>query len=151
MAKTKLIVSGPVETREVPLDAKGVILGRSSNCDVVLDHSNVSRQHARISQDPFGRWIAEDLGSHNGISIEGQRIKAQAISPDQKISIHPFTLYLSEEPNQHTTRTAIRTALPVVDKGLEEDIVSYRPSEAATLSPDLMRHLNEFTNRLASE
>jgi len=148
MAKTKLIVSGPVETREVPLDAKGVILGRSSNCDVVLDHSNVSRQHARISQDPFGRWIAEDLGSHNGISIEGQRIKAQAISPDQKISIHPFTLYLSEEPNQHTTRTAIRTALPVVDKGLEEDIVSYRPSEAATLSPDLMRHLNEFTNRL---
>ena len=148
MAEIKLVIVGPTETREIPVDPKGVILGRGSNCDVVLDHSNVSRQHARISQDPFGRWIAEDLGSHNGISIGGQRIKAQAILSDQKITIHPFTLYLSEEPGQHTTRTAIRTALPVVDKGLEEDIVSYRPSEAATLSPDLMRHLNEFTNRL---
>lgn len=148
MPGTKLVIVSPTETREAPIDPKGATLGRSSNCDFVLDHSNVSRQHARISQDPFGRWIIEDLGSHNGILIDGKRTKAQAVLPLQKISIHPFTLYLSEEPGQHTTRTAIRTALPVIDKGLEEDIVSYKASEASALSPDLMRNLNEFTNRL---
>jgi len=134
---------------ELLLDPKGVILGRSENCDVTLDHANVSRQHARISQDPFGRWIVEDLDSHNGILVEGQRVKAQAVLPDQQISIRPFTLRLSEELDRQTCSGAsIRTALAVIDKGLEEDIVSYRPSRIAALSPDLMRHLNEFTNHL---
>ena len=149
MAKAKLIVSGPAGTTEMPLDPKGVILGRSENCDVTLDHANVSRQHARISQDPFGRWIVEDLDSHNGILVEGQRVKAQAVLPDQQISIRPFMLRLSEELDRQTgSGASIRTALAVVDKGLEEDIVSYRPSQVAALSPDLMRHLNEFTNHL---
>ena len=149
MAQTKLIISGPVDTREVVVEPKGLTLGRGTNCDVTLDHASVSRQHARISQDPFGRWIVEDLGSHNGISIDGQRVKAQAVLLGQEISIHPFTLHLSEESDLRTGPTAaVRTTLPVIDKGLEEDIVSYEPSRAATLSPDLMRHLNEFTNHL---
>lgn len=50
MIKTKLVISGPQETKEVPLEPKGVSLGRGSKCDVVLDHSNVSRVHAQISQ-----------------------------------------------------------------------------------------------------
>ncbi|MBL7154476.1 MAG: FHA domain-containing protein [Phycisphaerae bacterium] len=148
MAEIRLVVSGPEGTREMPLDAKGVTLGRSASCDVMLDHASVSRQHARISQDPFGRWIVEDLGSHNGISVEGQRVKAQAVLPDQKISIHPFSLHLSQEPDRQKTLTSIRTSLPVVDNGMEENIVSYRSGEATALSPDLMRNLNKFTNRL---
>ena len=149
MSKAKLIISGSTETKEMLLDPKGTTLGRGSNCDVILNDSGVSRVHARISQDPFGRWIVEDLGSHNGVLVEGQRIKAQAVLPNQKISIRPFTFYLSEGLDEQTsTATALRTSIPVVDKGLEEDIVSYRPSQVTTLSPDLMRYLNEFTDRL---
>jgi signal transduction histidine kinase len=149
MTKTKLVISGPEETKEVSLDPKGIILGRGSKCDVVLEHSNVSRMHARISQDPFGRWIVEDLDSFNGVLVEGQRIKAQAILPNQEISIHPFTLYLLEEPDQQTGQgTSLRTTIPVVDKGMEEDIVSYKASPVTALSPDLMHRLNEFTAHL---
>jgi len=50
MAPAMLTVSGKGETREIPLEAKGVSLGRSSKCDVVLDSSLVSRQHARLFQ-----------------------------------------------------------------------------------------------------
>jgi signal transduction histidine kinase len=105
--------------------------------------------HARISQDPFGRWIIEDMDSYNGVLIDGKRIKAQAILPNQEISIHPFILHLREEPDEQTgTGSFLRTTISVVDKGMEEDIVSYKASPATVLSPDLMHHLNEFTSRL---
>jgi len=105
--------------------------------------------HARISQDPFGRWIVEDLDSFNGVLVEGQRIKAQAVLPDQEISIHPFTLHLLEEPDQQPGQgTSLRTTIPVVDKGMEEDIVSYKASPVTALSPDLMHRLNKFTAHL---
>jgi len=149
MANTKLVISGPEETKEISLDPKGVTLGRDESCDITLDHPNVSRVHARISHDPFGRWIVEDLESQNGVVVEGQRIKAQAVLPDQKISIRPFTISLVQESDQQIVEGAsIHTTLPIVDKGLEEDIVSYRADKASTLSPDLMQHLNELTNGL---
>jgi len=100
MAKTKVIISGPTETKDACLDPKGTTFGRGSVCDVILDDAAVSRCHARISQDPFGRWIVEDTDSQNGVFIEGRRIKAQAILPNQKISIRPFTLSIWQESEQ---------------------------------------------------
>ena len=87
MVSSKLIISSQNANREVLLDPKGVTLGRGSNCDVTLDDKGVSRNHARIYQDTFGRWVIEDLGSHNGVFVDGQRIEAQALLPAQKITI----------------------------------------------------------------
>ncbi|MHC4618087.1 MAG: ATP-binding protein [Planctomycetota bacterium] len=149
MAITKLTVTGPAGSKEAVLDPKGATLGRGSNCDVVLEHDTVSRVHARIYRDPFGRWIVEDLGSHNGVLIEGQRITAHVVLPGQEINILPFLLSLSEESDQLTTTGAsIRTTIPVVDKGMEEDIVSERADKVTALSPALMQYLNEFTDSL---
>jgi signal transduction histidine kinase len=149
MANTKIIISSPAGTKEAIVYPAGVTLGRSVNCDIILGHDNVSRQHARISQDPFGRWIIEDLKSHNGIFINGKRIEALAIQPGQEITIPPFTLSLKEESDRHiTSLTTVSTAISVIDKGLEENIVAYRADKSAILSPDLMQHLNELTGRL---
>ncbi|TFG69613.1 MAG: FHA domain-containing protein, partial [Anaerolineales bacterium] len=149
MAETKLIISGPVETKEVLLNPKGTTLGRGPNCDVILDDAAVSRLHARISQDPFGRWIVEDNDSQNGILIEGQRIKAQAILPDQKISIRPFTLSILQEfGRQAFPDMAPKSTILIVDKALEQDIVSYKADQASILSPALIHDLNEITNHL---
>ena len=153
MAETKLIISGPVETNEVLLNPKGTTLGRGSDCDIILDDAAVSRLHARISQDPFGRWIVEDNDSQNGILINGQRVKAQAILPDQKIQIRPFTLSILQEASQQgLPGTAPKSTILIVDKALEQDIVSYKTDQASILSPDLIHDLNErscygrFTN-----
>jgi signal transduction histidine kinase len=149
MAKTKLIVSGPVDTKEVLLDPKGTTLGRGSSCDVILDDAAVSRLHARISQDAFGRWIVEDNDSQNGILIEGQRIKAQAISPNQKINIRPFTLSILQESDQQALPgTAPRSTILIVDKAQEQDIVSYKTDQASVLSPALIHDLNELMSYL---
>lgn len=149
MTKTKLIISGPAETKEVPLDPKGLTLGRGSNCDVILDDGSVSRHHARIYQDPFGRWIVEDLESQNGVLVDGKRIKAQAILPKQEITIQPFTLSVSQEADRHAAAgPSMQAKIPIVDKGPEEDIISYEPDKVSNLSPVLMKDLNELTGRL---
>jgi len=149
MAETKLIISGPTETKEVLLDPKGTTLGRGTSCDVILDDAAVSRLHARISQDPFGRWIVEDNDSQNGVFIEGQRIKAQAILPNQKINIRPFTISVLQESDQQIMPgTSVRSTILIVDKAAEEDIVSYKEDQASLLSPALMQNLNELTGHL---
>jgi pSer/pThr/pTyr-binding forkhead associated (FHA) protein len=81
MVSSKLIISSQNGERKVLLDPKGVTLGRGLNCDVTLDDKGVSKNHARIYQDTFGRWIIEDLGSHNGVFVDGQQIEAQASLP----------------------------------------------------------------------
>jgi len=144
MADTKLLITGPSESKEVRLDPKGVSLGRGSNCDIVLDHSNVSRVHAWISQDPFGRWVVEDMESRNGVLLEGKPIGTQAVRPGQKIVIRPFTLVLKEGDEERTASGTI----PIVDKSMEENITTYRTEEPAVLPDALVQQLNELTNRL---
>jgi|GEM_PF-1147439 len=149
MAKTKVIISGPTETKDACLDPKGTTFGRGSVCDVILDDAAVSRCHARISQDPFGRWIVEDTDSQNGVFIEGRRIKAQVILPNQKISIRPFTLSIWQESEQQIVPgTPAPSTMMIVDGALDEDIVSYRADRAAILSPALIHDLNELTDDL---
>jgi len=150
MTKTKLMITGDGGTKYVVLEPQGTFLGRGANCDVILDDASISRRHAGISQDPFGRWIVEDLGSHNGVFIEGQRIKkAHTVLPGEKITISNFTLSISPDSEQQIAPgSALRSSIPVVDKGLTEDIVAYREYQATALSPTLMHNLNELSGRL---
>jgi serine phosphatase RsbU (regulator of sigma subunit) len=144
-----LVISGPKETWQVPLDAKGATLGRDSRCDIVLKHKNISRSHARIYQDPFGRWIIEDLDSQNGVLIDGEPVKAHAILPNQKIDIRPFTLSISQEYERHITPdSSVHGDVSVIDKGLEEEVVSYDADRDTVLSASLIKRLNELTSGL---
>lgn len=52
----------------------GAVIGRSSSCDVVLANPDVSRQHAQIAYDEVDGWIVEDLGSTNGVIVNGGRV-----------------------------------------------------------------------------
>jgi Protein of unknown function (DUF3662)/FHA domain len=69
-----------VQTALLLLDGKrlvvgptGATLGRSRQCDVVLNDPNVSRQHAEI-RPRGGSWVLQDLGSTNGSCLNGRRI-----------------------------------------------------------------------------
>ena len=70
------VLDGPEEGQRVMLDGQKpyLIFGRSPDCDVLLDESNVSRRHARVTVDFSGIWI-EDLGSKNGIQVAGEVVR----------------------------------------------------------------------------
>jgi hypothetical protein len=73
------------ETALLLLDGKrllvgpaGATIGRSRQCDVVLTDPNVSRKHAEI-RPRGGAWVVTDLGSTNGVSVNGRRIDAPQV------------------------------------------------------------------------
>ena len=48
-------------------------IGRDEENDLVIGNENISRNHARLQRLPEG-WVLEDLGSANGITVDGTRI-----------------------------------------------------------------------------
>jgi hypothetical protein len=52
----------------------GAVLGRSRDSDIVLDDSNVSRRHAEISPSGGSGWLIKDLGSTNGVRVNGRNV-----------------------------------------------------------------------------
>jgi hypothetical protein len=67
-----------VEGKRLMVGPTGVTLGRSRECDVVLDDPNVSRKHAEI-RPRGGAWVVTDLGSTNGVSVNGRRINGPEV------------------------------------------------------------------------
>jgi hypothetical protein len=60
---------------------------------LLLDHHTVSRRHAEMVCDPFGRWWIRDLGSTNGTMVGGEPISGERVlSPGDVIGVGDYTL-----------------------------------------------------------
>ena len=54
------------------------VIGRSRSCHLIIDDDLVSRRHARLTFEEPLRLIISDLGSRNGVFVNGKRIGADA-------------------------------------------------------------------------
>jgi hypothetical protein len=79
-----------VDGRRIPV-GETLVLGRSSGCDIVLDDANASRRHAEVRRRGDAATIV-DLDSTNGTAVNGRRVREQALSPGDKITIGTTTL-----------------------------------------------------------
>ena len=68
-----------------------ILIGRLGGLDVELTRPAVSRKHARIVRD--GKvFVIEDLGSTNGLRVNGEKKKYAVLKAEDKIQIEHFTL-----------------------------------------------------------
>lgn len=63
-----------------------IVIGRSEKADIRLSDTKASREHAEITR-VGSEWIATDLGSQNGISINDKKITQQALKESDKLIV----------------------------------------------------------------
>ena len=80
-------ISGKYQGGEFPLPPSGeIVIGRSSELDMVLVEDMVSRRHAKISVED-GDIFLEDLGSTNGSFVNGEKITRTKLAEGDRILI----------------------------------------------------------------
>lgn len=70
----RLVILDRTHPKVFHLDASRSTIGRDKTNTVVLPDSKVSKVHAEIKQEAGCYWI-EDLGSKNGVFVNGRQIK----------------------------------------------------------------------------
>ena len=94
---------------QVPLLGRHLIVGRAPDAQIRLDRPTVSRQHAEIVCDPFGRWLIRDLESRNGIRVRGSRVAELTLRAGEAFELGQFTVTF-HVPAQGVGDTRITTA-----------------------------------------
>jgi pSer/pThr/pTyr-binding forkhead associated (FHA) protein len=106
----KLILTKPDGlSQEFLLNKSLVTLGRATTNDIVLPGGRVSRNHAQI-QCAEDAIVVTDLGSANGVWLNGQRIAETKIQPGDRIEISGHVLeYLPLAPDTGEEATVINS------------------------------------------
>jgi len=80
-------ISGKYQGGEFPLPPQGeIVIGRSSELDMVLVEDMVSRRHSKITV-ANGQIFIQDLGSTNGTFVNGEKIKRARLQEGDRILI----------------------------------------------------------------
>ena len=90
-------ISGKYQGGEFPLKQdKQIVIGRSSELDMVLVEDMVSRKHAKILI-ANGAITIEDLGSTNGTFVNGEKVKQARLKEGDRILIGTSILKLIQQ------------------------------------------------------
>ena len=72
-----------------PLQAPGLVIGRGTEADLRINDPGISRRHAeiRVGQSTDGSIDIVDLGSTNGITVDGQKVRHAMLREGSRIEI----------------------------------------------------------------
>lgn len=90
-----VIVSGCFSGLEINLSRAKTTLGRDIGCDICLDHSFVSEEHAVITRIE-GYYALEDLNSRHGTSVNGREVHKIRLKNGDLIGIGSFEIRFHE-------------------------------------------------------
>lgn len=89
----KLVISDDTgHTTVVPVLRDEITIGRQEGNAIRLTERNVSRRHARLVKHQ-GSYLVEDLGSYNGVTLNGERIDTRAeLAPGDQLGIGDYDI-----------------------------------------------------------
>jgi len=98
--------------RVVPIDKKTFTIGRGRGCDLVLEDSEVSRDHAEIASTDAG-WVLRDRESRHGTYLNGHRVTERVLTHRDQIECGqggPALVFLVGDGDGEATSDGSRVA-----------------------------------------
>lgn len=86
-----------VDERRYVLEGPRATVGRSKDADCVLRDPNVSRHHAELRRSPAGEWTIADLGSTNGVKVNGRRVGSTRLRSGDRVTVGTTTFLFDVE------------------------------------------------------
>ncbi len=81
----------------IPLMKRSLLVGRRESCDIVLRFANVSAHHCQLTLNG-GYWYVKDLGSRNGVKVNGQRTSEKRLDPGDELAVAKHAYRISYSP-----------------------------------------------------
>ena len=72
---------------QIPITHWENVIGRSKSCDVTIDFSTVSRNHAVLTRYDDGSWTIADVGSKSGTFVNDRQIQICALKSRDRINV----------------------------------------------------------------
>jgi hypothetical protein len=85
-----------VDGKRHMLAGERMTIGRSRECEILIDDPNVSRRHAEVRKTIAG-WMIADLGPTNRVKVNGKRVHEEVLRPGDKITLGLTELEFDEE------------------------------------------------------
>ena len=86
-----------LDDRRYVLEGPRATIGRSKEAECVLGDPNVSRRHAELRRGQSGEWTIADLGSTNGIKVNGRRVSSARLGPGDQVTLGTTTFLFDLE------------------------------------------------------
>ncbi|MDX2197782.1 MAG: SpoIIE family protein phosphatase [Phycisphaerae bacterium] len=86
-----IIRRGAERVLEQRLSGDRLVIGRTPEVHLRLDHASVSRRHAELIREG-DRWRIVDLGSMNGLLVNGEPTRGALLAPGDLVEVRPFVL-----------------------------------------------------------
>src|SRR5947209_8539504 len=95
----------------IPITRDVTVVGRRGFCDVVIDHTSLSKRHCVLVKTD-GLLVVRDLASTNGTKVKGQRIRWAALLPDDRLTLggYKVRVYLGPDNAPGPSELAQRAA-----------------------------------------
>lgn len=132
---------------EYVLEAAICTIGRSPQCQIIVDQHTISRVHARIERNG-PRYILRDAESINGTFVNGQRIREPHLLKDDDViglgSSTSLLRFLDPDP------TAVSASALHYDEHARAFYVGRQRLELSSSLFRLLSHLYEYAGEVCS-
>jgi len=95
----------------IPVQRPVILIGRHPECDVRIDLPKISRRHCCLAQ-VYDRLVIRDLGSRNGVRVNGRLVDEVQLYPGDEVAIGPV-LYRLDADKPAPAAPAPEAAPPV--------------------------------------
>lgn len=132
---SQLVPMTPGTFPTIPLQRPILLIGRHPECDVRLDLAKISRRHCCVAL-AYDRVMIRDLGSRNGLRVNGRLIDEAQLHPGDEVAIGPI-LYRVESLSSPPQSPSPAPPAPVAKASKPSSLPSL-PSPANDLDSDLI-------------